>query len=155
MSSSLYAQLLEYENVLANQQWHKDLAIPNYVEPYRHYLPFGSVIAYLLMVFLLPKILQPFYDKDQRKPNAFIRLLNAAWNLFLTVGSAVMLLGFLPHFLRALERKGTMGMICDLDHDLFNDVNMQFWVNMFILSKYAELVDTFLLIVKNPHRAGM
>jgi len=150
--NALYAKLLEYENMVANQSWHQDLAIPNYVEPYRHYLPFGSVIVYLLMVFLLPKLLQ-LSSNAKAKPSKFLTYLNAGWNLFLTVGSAVMLFGFLPHFLKAMERKGPMGMICDTEHDLFDNTNIKFWVNMFILSKYAELVDTLFLIVKNPFRA--
>jgi elongation of very long chain fatty acids protein 6 len=51
-----------------------------------------------------------------------------------------------------IQKNGIMPTICDPDNHLIQRKTLLFWVNIFVWSKYIELIDTFLLIVKNPSR---
>jgi hypothetical protein len=151
--NSLFHIYQEYESLWSQQEWHQNLFIPNYKEPLTHLLPMTTVVLYIGMVFLLPKFLLRINCKGM-SDSTFLKILMAVWNLFLSVVSLVMMLGFLPHFLELMQQRGFVAMVCDRKHDLFLHEKMRFWVNMFILSKFVELMDTVFLIVKNPLRPG-
>lgn len=134
---------------------------------YTHSLPIGACIVYLLMVFFLPKILQPKRDapkeapkKDASKPRertkpklTFISYAMALWNLFLSVLSLAMLLGVGIPFWKIMFEKGLYHGLCDVGGKVWLTKDpMLFWAYLFAISKYLELVDTLFLIVKNPER---
>jgi hypothetical protein len=50
---------------------------------YTHVLPFSFAIGYLLMVFLLPKLLKT--EGKPKPPSKLLKLTMAGWNLFLSV----------------------------------------------------------------------
>lgn len=147
--NSLFDYYQEYETLWSQQEWHQNLLIPYYKGPFTHLLPMTTVALYIAMVFLLPNFLSRINCKG-----TFLKPLMALWNLVLSVASLAMMLGFLPHFLEIMQQRGFISMVCDTRHDLFRHEKMRFWVNMFIISKFVELVDTLFLIVKNPSRPG-
>lgn len=142
-------QILAFERELVDSQWLQEVMIPNY--KYLHLCPIVATVGYLAMLKVLPAILTPKDGKVQPAGRP-LKFVMALWNLFLSLGSALMLIGFLPRFLVYAQRKGMMEMICDTEHELFNDPYIRFYINLFIGSKFAELLDTFFLIVKNPVR---
>ena len=160
-----------------------------FFQDYLHVAPWTFVVAYLLMVFLLPKVLIALrggggQNKDNRvasgskssssssssttatiAPTKFglLRYTMASWNLFLSVLSMFMLLGFGIPYLKQVfgdvattgntHYRGLSGSLCDTTgNQLFEPSPMMFWANIFVLSKYIELLDTVFLIVKNPER---
>jgi len=112
-------------------------------------LPFISVVLYLLMVFLLPRLL-----KDSKpKRLAFVMGL---WNLSLSVLSLFIVIGVgIPYF-TTLFKKGLYETVCDPNKELYRGASvLLYWSYIFALSKYAELLDTLFLILKNPNRPVM
>jgi len=161
MSSETTQQLLQsYESTFTGLTKYQYHLFNNYL----HTAPWISVVGYLLMVFLLPKIMiairggrsstsSPPPSSSQPQKFGLLKYTMASWNLFLSVLSLVMMVGFGAPFLKiVLGDRGVGGTICDVKHDLFVPSSMMFWANIFVFSKYIELLDTVFLIVKNPER---
>jgi len=112
-------------------------------------LPFISVGLYVLMVFLLPRLL-----KDS-KPKQLTFVLGL-WNLSLSVLSLFIVFGVgIPYF-TTLFKKGLYETVCDPHKELYRGASvLLYWSYIFALSKYAELLDTLFLILKNPNRPVM
>jgi elongation of very long chain fatty acids protein 6 len=120
------------------------------VENHPHLVPFFTVILYVTMVFGLPKILVKIpATRDGLK----LGRVMAYWNLFLSLWSAAMVLGVAFPYGSHLLTKGYWEGICDEDEDILLRPNtLQYWMYSFNLSKFAELIDTLLLILKHPKR---
>lgn len=112
------------------------------------WMPIAAVVAYLVMIAVMPILL-----KAVGAPPIFMRKVAAMWNLFLSVVSFFMLMGVGLPFGADILRRGAQASICDENHWHFNSGanGCIFWAYVFALSKYAELVDTvFLLLRQRP-----
>lgn len=116
---------------------------PYLLYKYSHEAPFVGVAFYLIMIYTLPKILKRPYK---------IKWVMAAWNLFLSVGSFLMLQGVIVDYIRRNMKYGVIEMLCDENAKHREPGAIIFWGYMFTLSKFLELFDTFFLILKNPSR---
>jgi len=148
-----------------------DASEPNVLHKYTHIMPFTTVVCYLvIVVFSLPKILmllsttkkknrssthmneEEEQKKKQKNSLTMLKLIMAAWNLTLSVGSAIMFLGITIPYANRVAKYGFLNSMCDSMGVFYRPSAMIFWAHYFVLSKYAELLDTVLLIVKNPER---
>ncbi|KAF0977641.1 hypothetical protein FDP41_003633 [Naegleria fowleri] len=117
-------------------------------------LPISSVIVYLFIVFVLPKLL-PVPAKDAKRP--ILKMVMFLWNLFLSVLSLAMLLGASVPWFTYLKNDYAWdlpGLICEEKHVLGPEEGLPHivWAYIFALSKYLELFDTVLLVIKHPDR---
>lgn len=126
-----------------------DLSDPtNLLQTYTHSLPWTAVSLYLLMVFFLPKLC------PRNLNTRLLKYTMVAWNVFLTILSVAMLLGMAVPLLSTTWQRGFVQTVCDEDHSLFKPAPIVFWLYLFILSKFAELLDTLFLILKRPEKSG-
>jgi hypothetical protein len=109
-----------------------------------HLLPWGSVTLYLIVIFCLPKYLNP--------KGYNIEIIMALWNLFLSIGSFIMLLGLSLPYIKYAQQHGLYYLFCDENAILLTPGSFIFWSYCFALSKYAELLDTLWLVIKKPGR---
>eukprot|EP01094_Clydonella_sp_ATCC50884_P017168 TRINITY_DN2936_c2_g1_i1.p1 TRINITY_DN2936_c2_g1~~TRINITY_DN2936_c2_g1_i1.p1 ORF type:complete len:348 (-),score=93.72 TRINITY_DN2936_c2_g1_i1:167-1108(-) len=116
-------------------------------------LPFAAVFLYLVMVFVLPKLLPPGSKKDPRLPSPlltkFLDVVMPLWNLGLSVISVLILVGVgLPYY-RLIQKYGLFVIFCDTKGVTYlGSTGLLYWSYLFALSKYVELVDTLWLILK-------
>lgn len=116
-------------------------------------LPFAAVILYLIMVFVLPKILPPGSKQNPQRPSkpleAFLQVVMPLWNLGLSVISVLILVGVgLPYY-RLIQKYGLFVIFCDTKGVTYlGKTGLLYWSYLFALSKYVELVDTLWLILK-------
>lgn len=92
--------------------------------------------------FLLPK------SKANGPESPILNFILRFWNLFLTILSIFMLIGLVKALGLSLLNRGFEASLCDSDRKFWNGPTM-FWIAIFTYSKYAELFDTVLLIVRN------
>lgn len=145
MKELLNTLLEKYESLVVY-----DVSQPNIIQSYPRVIPITAVTLYLIMVFGLPKFLL------KHKINCNGPVLNfvmASWNLFLSVMSACMFFGVAIPYIQKVFEYGFYYCLCDAESKLYRPSSMMFWAHYFILSKYIELVDTLLLILKNPKRS--
>jgi len=111
--------------------------------PFTSYPPMiTTVITYLLVIFSLRE-----YMKNRKRFE--LTALVPLHNLFLSTLSLVMLVGAsyeLLKFLRTSEQP-TSDLFCDTDHKLI-DHPINYWMYIFYLSKYYELFDTVIIVLK-------
>jgi hypothetical protein len=75
----------------------------------------------------------------------------AAWNLLLSVFSAIGFVRVLPHFIHILWNYSLRDNLCNDPENHFGSGTTGLWVQLFILSKFPELLDTwFIVIHKKP-----
>jgi len=104
--------------------------------------PAVAVVAYMLFCYFGQK-----YMID-RKPFAFRKTM-AAWNLFLSVYSMMTVLRGIPalYYLTTSPLKETL---CNDPTKIYGGSN-DLWTILFVLSKFAELIDTFFIVAhKKP-----
>lgn len=148
MSQQLYEQ---YETYMTELSKSSGLLM----DTYPHSLPIITLVLYYAMLVLLPKLLAPKKNSDGQKPSppgTVLKFVMASWNLFLSIVSAFMVLGIVVPYSTILRERGLLGGLCDTVHDLDAPSSKLFWIHVIIYSKFFELVDTLLLIVKNPVR---
>jgi hypothetical protein len=80
---------------------------------YPHILPWTAVVAYLAMVFLLPKII--------KKPIPGITAIMGVWNLFLTIYSITTVAFSTYLFSGIIQKEGIWGVFCDPDKRVFSN----------------------------------
>jgi elongation of very long chain fatty acids protein 6 len=118
-------------------------------QKYPYVIPAVTVILYVLMVKKLPGLMKRFKATEKGiDVGAFMPL----WNLFLSVWSFFMAVGIGIPYLKFLYKDGFFTGVCDERRGLYEPNTMGIWAHMFVVSKYAELVDTLLLILKHPDR---
>jgi elongation of very long chain fatty acids protein 6 len=143
--ASLIEQLIEYNNQLTF-----DTRTDYWLNTFTHSLPWVTVALYLLMVHGLPVLLKNVNTSLYATP---LKVIMAAWNLFLSVLSLIMVSGILLPYIQVVIENGFVHTaLCDTDDILFEPAPKLFWVNVFMWSKYLELFDTLFLIVKKPSR---
>eukprot|EP00441_Pelagodinium_beii_P032096 CAMPEP_0197634460 /NCGR_PEP_ID=MMETSP1338-20131121/10550_1 /TAXON_ID=43686 ORGANISM="Pelagodinium beii, Strain RCC1491" /NCGR_SAMPLE_ID=MMETSP1338 /ASSEMBLY_ACC=CAM_ASM_000754 /LENGTH=249 /DNA_ID=CAMNT_0043206329 /DNA_START=61 /DNA_END=807 /DNA_ORIENTATION=- len=102
--------------------------------------PVGTGIGYLLMVFLLPKIV-PEGGFKLDKTLVVHNLLLSAMSLFLCAGCAFEM------FVRLREEHNVEWMLCE-SPTVAAKGPLFFWSYAFYVSKYYELVDTLLALLR-------
>jgi len=114
-----------------------------------HIIPAITTVGYLAMVFGLPKLMLSFKATAKGiNVGSFMPL----WNLFLSVWSLFMAVGIGIPYIKFLLQEGFFTGICDVRRALYEPNTMGIWAHMFVASKFAELIDTLLLILKHPER---
>ncbi|GMR47603.1 hypothetical protein PMAYCL1PPCAC_17798, partial [Pristionchus mayeri] len=96
-------------------------------------------IAYFFLIFGIKFIMR------NREPFDLQRPLNA-WNFFLAVFSTAGAIFMAPDFFGTLWKGGIRGSYCDLNQMM--DGTNGFWMWLFMLSKLAEFVDTFFIVLR-------
>jgi hypothetical protein len=120
---------------------------------YTHSTPFIAVGLYLFTMFIFPKLF------SKGLPESIIKPMMAIWNLTLSVMSFCILVGVgIPYYFRFQEH-GFMTLFCDKNRFDFFILNssvtwepstLHWWGILFVLSKYFELFDTVLRLLKKP-----
>jgi len=109
-----------------------------------HYAAPVAAILYVLFVFIGPRVMA------NRKPFE-LRGLLFFWNLLLTVFSVISTLRLVPHILYGLWMNDSSYFFCRNAYDAFARGPSGLWANLFIFSKFVELIDTvFLVLRKKP-----
>ncbi len=102
--------------------------------------PVTAVLLYLLVIFTLQRLMRDRAALKLRVP-AFIH------NTFLCLLSAMMAIGTLVEVLRVTRHSGFGGVICDRG-GLAMGGRLGAWMYIFYLSKFYELLDTILMVLK-------
>jgi len=107
-------------------------------------VPVISVILYILMITLGPKMMENRKAFDLRFPLAY-------WNLFLSVFSFCGMIRCVPQFFLLMKTDGWQTVTCGAPAPLYGDGAVGFWIQLFVLSKIFELIDTlFIVLRKKP-----
>jgi len=131
----VFSEIITYINEFeANQQ--------PLVYTYSYELPIVSVTLYLLMVFLGPKIMKNFSGESK-----IWGTLLPYWNLSLSIASLIMFVGIAPYCVAYFLEFGFLEFLCLPDGALYKGPQM-FFIYLFAMSKYVELIDTFFLVVR-------
>jgi len=86
-----------------------------------------------------------------KRPAGSWRKVLAAWNLLLSLFSAVGALRTAPHLLHNLTSYPLRHVMCGHPGEMYGIGSTGLWVQLFILSKFPELLDTFFIVVhKKP-----
>jgi len=110
---------------------------------YTYLIPIVSVSLYLLMVFAGPRIME---DRKALRLRGPLQV----WNLAMVLLSVAMLMGMIPNVVSFTLEKGLYQLICLPSRELYTGPQM-FWVWVFAMSKFVELIDTvFLILRKRP-----
>jgi hypothetical protein len=114
-----------------------------------HFLPWSAVIAYYLVITFLPKYLGENHKGFRQE----IKWIAAAWNLWLSVVSGFMLVGVAVPYFEQVRKVGWWNVVCDADQEMQSGwLPSLFWAYLFAVTKYWELFDTVILILKSPGR---
>jgi len=86
-----------------------------------------------------------------RNPAWSWRKVLAAWNFSLSLFSTIGALRTAPHLLHHLASYPLRDVFCGDAREMFGSGSTGLWVQLFILSKFPELLDTFFIVVhKKP-----
>ena len=108
------------------------------------YVPILVSVLYLFLIPVGQKYMASRPAFELKKP-LFL------WNALLSVFSIMGVIRVLPHFIFGLYTNGPMYFICRNGFVAFGRGSVGFWSVLFVLSKYAELIDTlFLVLRKKP-----
>lgn len=103
-----------------------------------------AVVVYLVLVFGGQRLMR------NRKP-FHLKSLLAGWNLLLAVFSAVGTIRLVPHLLYGLTINHHTYFFCRAASESYGQGPAGLWANMFVWSKFPELLDTaFLVLRKKP-----
>ena len=108
------------------------------------WLPIVSVVIYMLFCYYGRKVMQRCKEFD-------LKISLAIWNLLLSIFSAWAMLRTAPHLIHNFSVKSFERSICDSPLPDWGAGATGFAVQMFILSKFPELIDTvFIVLRKKP-----
>ncbi|KYQ90138.1 steroid isomerase [Tieghemostelium lacteum] len=102
--------------------------------------PYSTSVTYLLVIFLLVKFMK------NRKPMQ-LKGFSIVHNLNLILLSGSMLIGVLEAAYRQSQSQGTFSLFCEQSPNAVQG-RIGFWIYIFYLSKYVELIDTVILALK-------
>jgi len=135
---------------------HYDVGEPNAVSLLAnatYVLPFSAISIYLLVIYLLPVIMK---NHEGFANNRFLKVFSMFWNLLLCILSFIIFITVSVAWFNRNMELGPWGTFCNSDGKLYGMKNaMVFWAYIFGLSKYLELGDTVILILKKPQRPIM
>lgn len=107
-------------------------------------VPIVGVMLYGVLIFLGQYMLK---DKESWK----WRNTLAAWNLFLSAFSTIGMLRTAPQLMHNLTTLSLRDNLCTDPRITYGSGSTGLWVQLFILSKFPELFDTFFIIIhKKP-----
>lgn len=108
------------------------------------YIPFVSIAAYFLAIWLGQRCMrdrEPFQWKSQL----------ALWNMSLSLFSMAGTCRLLPHLIYNMKVLSFRDIMCKHPRETFGIGSSGLWVQLFILSKFPELFDTFFIVIhKKP-----
>jgi hypothetical protein len=105
----------------------------------QHFLPFATVTFYFFFVMIFSKL----WGKTVLPG---IKIILFFWNGFLAILSIFMFLGIITNWLEQVSSVGLEHVLCSRAIT-GSPGPLPFWVYIFALSKYAELLDTLWLIL--------
>lgn len=122
------------------------------------YAPLVGLCVYLLLfpllIYCYGTLRKSDDDKEKlrkaKEQRSFYKPILFVHNIFLSIGSAIMLGGMLSSYVQQYQQETGVGAmlhraICDSGQMLFG--RLQFWLWVFYLSKYYEFLDTVFLCV--------
>eukprot|EP00638_Chattonella_subsalsa_P014719 CAMPEP_0117830978 /NCGR_PEP_ID=MMETSP0949-20121206/8823_1 /TAXON_ID=44440 /ORGANISM="Chattonella subsalsa, Strain CCMP2191" /LENGTH=296 /DNA_ID=CAMNT_0005672103 /DNA_START=131 /DNA_END=1021 /DNA_ORIENTATION=+ len=104
-------------------------------------LPIIACVGYLIFCYFGQIIMKKFKGFD-------LKWALAAWNLGLSIFSFVGFFRVAPHLLHMIINDGVHGLICCEPGQKYGAGATGFWIQMFILSKFPELVDTVFIVLR-------
>jgi hypothetical protein len=107
------------------------------------WIPWLSICIYLLFIFGYPSLAKRFGI-----PYISARTQMASWNLFLAAFSWLGAMRVVPHFFFLLKDAGFEQVLCGAPEPLYGDGAVGFWIQAFVLSKVAELLDTVFVVLR-------
>eukprot|EP01086_Lenisia_limosa_P002874 TRINITY_DN16956_c0_g1_i1.p1 TRINITY_DN16956_c0_g1~~TRINITY_DN16956_c0_g1_i1.p1 ORF type:complete len:285 (+),score=90.14 TRINITY_DN16956_c0_g1_i1:24-857(+) len=112
--------------------------------PFMHYsYPLIGSLLYLPIIFLIK------WFMANRTPNkGFLKVCSFIHNVNLTILSIAMLIGTAFFLFRKYEQVGFYHLICEISSINYWEGQLGFWIYIYHLSKYYELIDTWLLCFK-------
>lgn len=120
--------------------------------PFVHSLTYEAPIVATVGYLFFVHVFGPWYNKGKGKPDekgsAFVDFLLRAWNLFLAYLSYCMLIGMGVPVIQHWLQYGWRDHLCDAKM-LRWEGPMLFWIWVFGISKYFELIDTAFLVLRN------
>ena len=118
-------------------------SVPWYMDgAYRHIFPWSGVIFYLFALWILPKIVP---EKGLK-----VKPIMAIWNFSLSIMSGAVVICCGIGYAYKLQEFGWFTLFCDKEQISYRADPTVFWGVLFVWSKFAELFDTILKILKNP-----
>jgi elongation of very long chain fatty acids protein 6 len=121
---------------------------------YKHSIPVVGIVVYAMILLLLPKLLSKGMN---------VQTIMIYWNLFLSTISVVMFLGVTIPYSLLVYKHGFFAIFCDVGFKIIGEPspmvrlkikkNKLFWCCLFAFSKFFELFDTVLLILKHPTKS--
>lgn len=106
------------------------------------------------LIYLFICLLHYFiYGSNPKKSNYwnFISFLLPYHNIFLSIISLIMLIGCIISVINeSIEKKNIEWLICDYNTANSNG-SLGFWAYLYYLSKYYELIDTFLQLIRGKY----
>jgi len=111
--------------------------------PFTSYTPmFTTIVAYIIIIYTLKE-----YMKDRKKFD--LTYLVAGHNFFLSSLSLIMFVGMMIELTGLFMRTKDVGteFFCDINRNIANGP-ANYWMYIFYLSKYYELFDTIIIILK-------
>lgn len=109
--------------------------------------PMLTVGLYLCIVFNGPKVMSE-HPLGPRARQA-LKCLFVVWNLGLSAFSWIGLYTVVPHLLKSMNGHGFFYTVCTPPSEWYTKGKVGFWLEMFILSKFPELLDTVFLVLQN------
>lgn len=111
------------------------------IHDYPWAIPMITIPLYWIMVFVGPEIMK------MKKEPFKLRGILMFWNFFLWILSVAMFLGMFIPMIQFLNGHGWYQLMCMPEGELYYGIGF-FFCWLFALSKYLELVDTLLLILR-------
>eukprot|EP00300_Choanocystis_sp_HF-7_P033307 c45626_g1_i1.p1 GENE.c45626_g1_i1~~c45626_g1_i1.p1 ORF type:complete len:312 (+),score=64.39 c45626_g1_i1:28-936(+) len=102
-------------------------------------LPIFAVALYIVFIFQVPQFLE--------KP-INLRIINAIWDLSLSIFSVFGVLGLAPVLWRKVSTDGLFATVCDDPCAWYGDGRSGLWMLLFVYSKFPELIDTVFLVLQ-------
>lgn len=110
------------------------------VHDYPWSLPIISIALYWVFIYFCPKFMQ-------NRQKFELKFVGRVWNLFLFIISLGMFLGMVGPTFSFLFQKGFYQLVCLPEGELYYGIPF-FCIWVFALSKYIELFDTVILILR-------
>lgn len=111
---------------------------PPLLHDYTFSMPIIFLSVYLVFVKVGPKLM-----KNRKKIEGGL----ASWNLFLAVLSLAMFIGMAVPCLKFYWERGFIEFLCLPGRELYHGSQF-FWVWLFAISKYFELIDTVFVVIR-------
>mmetsp|Transcript_23524 Transcript_23524/g.65686 ORF Transcript_23524/g.65686 Transcript_23524/m.65686 type:complete len:295 (-) Transcript_23524:288-1172(-) len=107
-------------------------------------LPIGAVSAYFFLIFAGQALMKNREPWNWRKSMA-------VWNLCLSLFSWIGMFRTAPQLIHSLTTMSIRDNFCKDPRETYGSGSSGLWVQLFILSKFPELVDTFFIVIhKKP-----